>query len=177
MSCCKSIGEALKKVLKAIAPILAVALIAFAAYSYFVVGAAKLGSIAALSWMPAGMAAVSGTTAAYIALGASILLDPSTVGSVLGDVAEGVGTVVGDVIGGVAEGVAGSLIGGNFLLIALGGLALWWLLTKDDKKEAEPTKSSTPAAAETNAASSEPKKKANNNTDAGANLKEFEYGK
>lgn len=173
MSCCKSIGEALKKVLKAIAPILAIALLAFAAYAYFVVGAAQLGSVAALSWMPAGMAAISGTTAAYIALGASILLDPSTVGSVLGDVAEGVGTVIGDVIG----GVAGGLFGGNFLLIALGGFALWWLLTKDDKEEATPTKSSTPAAAETNAASSEPKKKANDDADAGANLKEFEYGK
>lgn len=169
MSCCKSIGEALKKVLKAIAPILAIALIAFAAYAYFVVGAAQLGSVAALSWMPAGMAAISGTTAAYIALGASILLDPSTVGEVLGDVAEGVGSVIGDVIG----GVAGGLFGGNFLLIALGGLALWWFLSKDDEEETPTSSREAPSSAERDTVASGTGTRSDNSN---SNLKEYGYG-
>lgn len=169
MSCCKSIGEALKKVLKAIAPILAIALIAFAAYAYFVVGAQALGSVAALSWMPAGMAALSGTTAAYIALGASVLLDPSAAGEVIGDVGEGIGTVITKVIGGVAEG----MFGGNFLLFAIGGLALWWFLSKDDEK--------TTTEVEVKAVPPETSAKSMDGEDErerryGSNLKEYSYG-
>lgn len=138
MSCCKSIGAALKKIVKAIAPILAVALLAFAAYSYFVIGPAALGSVKALAWLPAGMAGLSGATAAYIALGASVVLDPSAAGDVLGGAAEAVGEVAGDVLGGLVTGITG---GGSLLPLLLGGLAIWWFFLRDkseDKPVAEP---------------------------------------
>lgn len=136
---CKAIGAVLKKIVKALKPILAVALLAFAAYAFFVIAGSTLGSVAALSWMPAGAATLTGTTAAYIALGAAVLIDGSTVGSIVGSAAKGVGKVAGAVVSGVVGGALAGVTGGNFWLYAIGGVALWYFLSSDDDKKKKET--------------------------------------
>lgn len=132
---CGKIGELLKKVVNALGPILAIALLAFAAYAIWIVGPAALSSVGWLSWMPASVLAISGTTAGYIALGASLLLDSDAVGEVVGDIAEGVGEVAGNVIAGLGGGIASGLAGGNFLTYALLGFAAWWFLFRDNRED------------------------------------------
>lgn len=132
---CGKIGELLKKVVNALGPILAIALLAFAAYAIWIVGPAALSSVGWLSWMPASVLAISGTTAGYIALGASLLLDSDAVGEVVGGIADGLGEVAGNVITGLTGGLLAGLTGGNFLTYALLGFAAWWLFFRDNRED------------------------------------------
>lgn len=132
---CGKIGELLKKVVNALGPILAIALLAFAAYAIWIVGPAALSSVGWLSWMPASVLAISGTTAGYIALGASLLLDSDAVGEVVGTIAKKAGEVAGSVAAGLAGGVVSGLTGGDFLTYAVLGFAAWWFLFRDDSED------------------------------------------
>lgn len=140
---CGKIGELLKKVVNALGPILAIALLAFAAYAIWVVGPAALSSVGWLSWMPASVLAISGTTAGYIALGASLLLDSDAVGEVVGTIVGNAGEVAGRVITGLVGGVVSGLTGGSFLTYALLGFAAWWFLFRDDDKNEPKTVAQT----------------------------------
>lgn len=135
MSCCSKIGEVLKSLVKALKPILAVALVAFAAYAVWVVGPATLGSVPALSWMPATILGMSGTTAGYIALGAALIVDGDTIANIGGELAEGVGEVAGAVIGGIGAGLVSSVTSSSFLPLLIGGAIFWFFWLRDDRKE------------------------------------------
>lgn len=134
MSCCSKIGEILKSIVKALKPILAVALLAFAAYAIWVVGPAALGSVPALSWMPAAVLGMSGTTAGYIALGAALIVDGDTIASIGGELAEGVGEVAGAVIGGIGAGLVSSVTSSSLFPWLIGGAILWYFWSRDDEK-------------------------------------------
>lgn len=155
MSCCSKIGEILKSIVKALAPILAVALIAFAVYAIWVVGPAALGSVPALSWMPTAILGLSGTTAGYIALGAALLVDSDTVADIGGAIAGGVGQVAGAVIAGVGGGLVSSVTSSDLFPWLVGGAILWffWLRDdgekgkEDDRKQDNPSAQSPPQPA------------------------------
>lgn len=137
MSCCRKIGEVLKSIVKALKPILAVALVAFAAYAVWVVGPATLGSVPALSWMPSAILGMSGTTAGYIALGAALIVDGDTIANIGGELAEGVGEVAGAVIGGIGAGAVSSITSSSLFPWLVGGAIVWFLLKKRKEKEKE----------------------------------------
>lgn len=149
MSCCGKIGEALKKVFKVLKPLLAVALVAFAGYLLWLVPAgATLGSVlAGVSWLPAALttSTITATTAAYIALGAAVVIDSEGLGAAAGSVAKGVGTVAGKVLAGAAAGVAAGVSGGNnWLLYAALAAAAWYFLFRDEEDKETETESASP---------------------------------
>jgi hypothetical protein len=139
MSCCSKIGEILKSIVKALKPILAVALLAFAVYAIWVVGPAALKSVAALSWMPTAVLGMSGTTAGYLALGAALLVDGDAVADIGGELAEGVGEVAGAVIGGIGAGVASSITSSSLFPWLVGGAILWYFWSRDEEKKDKPS--------------------------------------
>jgi hypothetical protein len=139
MSCCSKIGEILKSIVKALAPILAVALLAFAVYAIWVVGPATLGSVSALSWMPTAVFGMSGTTAGYIALGAALIVDGDTIADIGGEIAEGVGEVAGAVIGGIGGGLVSSVTSSSLFPWLVGGAILWYFWSRDDEEKDKPS--------------------------------------
>ena len=140
MSCCSKIGEILKSIVKALAPILAVALLAFAVYAIWVVGPAVLGSVPALSWMPTALLGMSGTTAGYIALGAALLVDGDTIADIGGEIGEGIGGVAGAVIGGIGGGLVSGFTSSSLLPWLIGGVIFWYFWSRDDEKKEDEKK-------------------------------------
>lgn len=140
MSCCSKIGEVLKSLVKALKPILAVALVAFAAYAIWVVGPAALSTVPTLSWMPTTILGMSGTTAGYIALGAALIVDGDTIANIGGELAEGVGEVAGAVIGGIGAGVVSSATSSPFFSLLVGGAIVWFFWTRREEKKKEKKK-------------------------------------
>lgn len=138
MSCCSSITDVLKKVLSAIAPIVAIALVCFAVYALFIAGPGVLGALQGLSWMPAGLAAMEATTLGYIALGAALIISPETVT----EIATSIATTVGKVAGTIATAALGGLAGGLFDVSSPWGLALlagaFYYFVLRDKKTDKP---------------------------------------
>lgn len=133
MSCCSKIKDILKSIVKALAPILAVALLAFAVYAIWVIGPAALSSVSALSWMPSTVLAMSGTTAGYIALGASLIVDSDTIADIGGEIGEGIGDVVGEVIGGIGGGLVSTFTSSSVFPWLVGAAILWYFWPSDDK--------------------------------------------
>lgn len=132
MSCCNSLVEGLKKVLKKLGPILAIALALYGAYLLFA-EAASLTLWSGVSWLPAGIQTLTlqSTTVGYLALGASLVVNPEAVGDLAGSIADGAGQVAGKVVAGAAAGVGAGLSSALFgtdltTLLVVGGLA-WFL--------------------------------------------------
>lgn len=141
MSCCGSITDVLKKILSAIAPIVAIALLCFAAYAIFLAGPGVLPFLQNLAWMPAGIAALEASTLGYIALGVALVISPDTVTSIVEGVGSTIGTVAGKVIAAVAGGVVGGLFGMDFsTLLGLAAVAfgVFYLIKNSKKDDAEP---------------------------------------
>lgn len=135
MSCCSKISEILSKVLKALGPILVIALLAFAAFALFA-GPWFIPALEGfMTFLPSAMIGLEATTWAYMALGAAVLVDSLTGGEVIGSIAAGIGKVAGSVIAGVAGGLGTGLFGeGGFskVLVYAGlGVLAYFLLSKD----------------------------------------------
>lgn len=142
MSCCSKISEILAKVMKALGPILTIALVAFAAFCAFA-GPWFIPALEGfLGFLPSAMIGLQATTWAYMALGAAVLVDSFTGGEVLGSIANGIGKVAGKVIAGVVGGVGVGIFGtGGFSTLFLYGslgLLAYFLLTSDSKDEKKP---------------------------------------
>lgn len=140
MSCCDSIIDTLKSVLSAIAPIVAIALMAFAVYAIFLAGPGAFSFLAELAWVPAGVAAMEASTLGYIALGAALIVSPETVTDIATSVAETVGSVAGTVVTGIAGGLVGGLFGGSGSIIgyaALAALGYYFFFRKKSPEEEE----------------------------------------
>lgn len=141
MSCCSSITDVLKNIIKAIAPIVAIALVCFAVYAIFLAGPGALALLQGVTWLPAGLVAMEASTVGYLALGAALLVSPETVTEIATTVAKTVGSVAGTVLAGVTGGLVSGLFGGasgTTILgyAALAALAYYFLVKrKDDKPE------------------------------------------
>lgn len=142
MSCCNSLVAGLKKVLKKLGPILAIALAFYGAYLLFT-EAVSLTLWSGVSWLPAGIETLtlSSTTVGYLALGASLVVDPEAVGELAGSVAEKAGQVAGKVVAGAAAGVGAGVSSALFgtdltTLLVLGGLA-WFVFFRKRPSDVE----------------------------------------
>lgn len=138
MSCCSSITDVLKNILKAIAPIVAIALVCFAIYAIFLAGPGALAFLQGVTWLPAGIVAMEASTLGYLALGAALVVSPETVTEIATSVAKTVGNVAGIVIAGVTGGLVSGLFGGASGTTILGyaavaALAYYFLFKKKDK--------------------------------------------
>lgn len=141
MSCCSKLKEIVKKILKAIKPLLTIALLAAAAYFLFFAPAGMLTPLSGVSWLPAWAktASASATTWGVAALGAALVINPDGVSDIMSNAANAVGTVAGKVAGGLAAGVVGGVTASVFgmsptALIALAGL-LYFFVFSDDAKD------------------------------------------
>lgn len=143
MSCCSSLVAGLKKVLKKLGPILAIALALYGSYLLFS-EAVSLTLWSGVSWLPAGIETLtlSSTTAGYLALGASLVVDPEAVGEIAGSIANSAGEVAGKVVAGAAAGlgagVSNALFGTDLTtLLVIGGLTWFFFFRKrpSDVKE------------------------------------------
>lgn len=146
MSCCNSLISGLKKVLSKLGPILAIALAFYGAYLVFS-EAVSLTLWSGVSWLPAGIETLtlSSTAVGYLALGASLVVDPEAVGDLAGSIAENAGKVAGTVVAGAAAGlgagVSNALFGTDLTtLLVVGGL-VWFLFFRkrpsEDKEKRE----------------------------------------
>lgn len=144
MSCCNSLVNGLKKVLKKLGPILAIALAFYGAYLVFA-KATALTLWSGVSWLPAGIETLTlqSTTVGYLALGASLVVNPEAVGDLAGSIADGAGQVAGKVVAGAAAGIGAGVSNALFgtdltTLLVVGGLA-WFLFFRkrpsDDKEK------------------------------------------
>lgn len=144
MSCCSSLLDGLKKVLKKLGPILAIALAFYGAYLVFA-QATSLTLWSGVSWLPVGIETLTlqSTTVGYLALGASLVVDSGAVGELAGSIAEKTGQVAGAVVAGAAAGlgagVSNALFGTDLTtLLVIGGLAWFVFFRKrpsDDKEK------------------------------------------
>lgn len=144
MACCGKIGEILEKIIDAIAPILAIALVLAAAYVLvFAAPGVTLGAFTGFTWLPVSIAGLSASTAAYVALGMAVMLDPDGAASLVGNAAGKMGEVAGKItaaaFGGVASGLTSGGVGAFLLYGGLAYLAYKWLFAHDDDEEREPT--------------------------------------
>lgn len=135
----------LKKVWKAIGPLLVIAIIVFVALSPFLVTYLGVGSAWALAlpswmaWLPSVVsffAAMGPIGAAIAALGLSYALAPEATEEVIGDIAGIVGGAVGTVVGAATGAVAGALFGDNLGLWLLLGVGAYFIITADKKEQA-----------------------------------------
>lgn len=142
MSCCSSLVNGLKKVLNKLGPILAIALAFYGAYLLFS-EAVSLTLWSGVSWLPAGIETLTlqSTTVGYLALGASLIVNPEAVGDLAGSIADKAGQVAGKVVAGAAAGIGAGVSNALFgmdltTLLVVGGLAWFVFFRKrpsDDK--------------------------------------------
>lgn len=141
MSCCNKITDILKGILKAIGPILTIALLAFAAYMIIFEGPLFMSALQGfVGILPEAILGLEAATYGYIALGAAVIVDASTGGEMIGSIVTGVAKVAGKIIAGVAGGVATGLFGpgglSNLLLYgSLGLLAYWFIVKRKDDED------------------------------------------
>lgn len=151
MSCCSKIAEMLKKVLSSLGPILAIALLCFAAYLLVVSSGAAASLIAAMEGfvgLPTFLVGLEATTWAYIAIGLAVVVSPETVTDLASNAGSFVGKTVGNIAGAVAAGVVGGATGfasgglGSVVLYAALGWGAWMLFKqkKEHDKEAREEK-------------------------------------
>lgn len=141
MSCCSSITDVLKSIIKSIAPIVSIALMAFAVYAIFLAGPGVLACLQGISWLPTGILTMQASTLGYLALGASLIISPETVTGIANTVATAIGSVAGTVVAGVTGGLASGLLGSGDSSIlgyaALAAVAYFLLTRKRDTEESE----------------------------------------
>lgn len=132
MSCCGKIGDVLSSVLNAIKPLLTVALLCFAAYALlWVAPGATIAWLEGISWLPAAITGATASTLGYIALGATLLLDPEAVVDIAKGIASTVGKVAGAVVAGVTTGLLSGLSSSTLLGYAALALAAYFLFFKN----------------------------------------------
>lgn len=150
MSCCSKLIDSLKKLVKKLLPLIAIGLVLFGGYLLLVAGpGVTLGSVlSGIPWMPAALAAstIPASTAAWLALGAAVIVSPETVGEIVGNVvstaAEIAGSVVSAGLGGLVSGLTGGGSGSIVGYALLAGL-VYFLFFSDqaerrrERKEAE----------------------------------------
>lgn len=153
MSCCSKLKEIVKKIIKAIKPLLTIALLAAAAYFFWWSAPGMLTPLAGVSWLPAWAttASASATTWGVAALGAALVINPGGVGDLMGEAAEAVGSVAGRVTTGLAAGVATGVTGALFgmsptALIATGLLLYFFVFSDDSKKNRDAVKDVLPSS-------------------------------
>lgn len=123
MSCCAKILDVLKEVLSSLGPILAIALICFAAYLLVFASPGFVAAMEGFISLPAFLTGLEASTWAYIAAGAAVVVSPETVT----DMASGVGHAVGKVVSNVAGAIIAGAVGGasGFFSGGLGQGLLW----------------------------------------------------
>lgn len=147
MSCCGKIAAVLKKVLDALGPILAVALVCFAAYLLVFATPGFIVAMEGFVSLPAFLTGLEATTWAYIALGTAVIISPETVTEIASEAGQFVGKAVSNIAGAVVAGAAGGVTGffsdglGQGLLYAgLAYLAYVFFFKDDDEKEDFPAR-------------------------------------
>lgn len=136
--------DVLKKVLKALGPILTIALLAFAAYMLIFGGPLFMTAIQGFAGiLPEVIVGMEAATWGYIALGAAVVIDLATGGEMIGSIVEGVGKVAGKIIAGAAAGLGVGLFGdGGFGKVAVYaglGFLLYLFLTREKDESPTPT--------------------------------------
>lgn len=136
MSCCGKIGQVLKKLSKALKKVLVVVLVAFAAWAIFLAAPGTMLPLAKFTWLPAWASGItlSAATWGYIALGAAILIDSSTVTELAGKIGQTIGKAASAVAAGVA-GAAGGFFSGSGLVGIAVVVGFWYFFLRNDKKE------------------------------------------
>lgn len=146
MDCCGKIGEVISKIMDAIKPILAVVLLAVAAYYlWWAQPGAWASMVAGMEWMPAILAGASNELIATLAFGAALVVSPETVVEIASQAAKTVGSVASKVVAATATGLAAGLFGENGLALLIGAAVLYFFLTRD-KAEKEKVEESVPVS-------------------------------
>lgn len=147
MSCCSKIADILKKVLSALGPILAIALVCLAAYFFIWAGPGFITAMEGYLSLPSFLVGLEPTTWGYIALGMAVVASPETITQVATSAGKFVGKVVSNVAGAILAGVAGGAsgffsggLGQGILFAGLAYLGYKFFIAERKEESREPPK-------------------------------------